>query len=155
MPKRLTLAQWQQLAKQAGFNLARLAHMPEIALSVRTIERIFTHNFRAPPSHYLQHWWVEAARDYIRMTGASNKEAADKFGFWDEAHLCHVFKHVFSRSPQSFAPPRRSGGPPTSAMTRKYNKLSGLYKGADLDEKVKWVKMLESPNQLSFELDED
>ena len=102
IPKRFTLEQWRALARRAGFIVQRMAALREVSLSVRSIERLFHDSFSAPPSHYLAQWWAEDARDYIVTTGANNKQAAAKFNFWDEAHLCHVFKRVFNRTPQSF-----------------------------------------------------
>jgi AraC-like DNA-binding protein len=84
----------------------------------------------APPSHYLKHWRVEEACAYISTTGASNKEAAYRFGFWDEAHLCHLFRQVLNRTPQSFAP-RRHSRPPAEA-SGIYKELSGFCNPVDL-----------------------
>jgi transcriptional regulator GlxA family with amidase domain len=103
-PRLFTLAQWRELARRTAFDLQSMALLPEVAVSVRTLERVFEQNFGATPSHFLMRWRAEAARDYIAATGAGNKQAAATFGFFDEAHLCHVFKQLFNRSPQSFVP---------------------------------------------------
>jgi AraC-like DNA-binding protein len=108
VPERFTLEDWHALARNSGFSVSRLAALPEVSLGVRSVERLFRRNFNAAPSYWLKRWWVDEARAFIRITGASNKEVAHRFGFWDEAHLCHLFKHVLKRSPQSFAPRRRS-----------------------------------------------
>jgi AraC-like DNA-binding protein len=76
-------------------------------------------------------WRAEMVRDYIATTGASNKEAAAEFGFCDEAHLCHVLKGAFNRSPQSFSP-RRRARQLTLSLSLKYKQLSRLDKVADL-----------------------
>lgn len=104
VPELFTLEQWREFARETSFDLQRLAASPEISLSVRTIERLFENRFGAPPCHWLMQWRAEDARDYILSTGASNKQAADRFGYTDQAHLCHVFKRLFNRSPQSFSP---------------------------------------------------
>jgi transcriptional regulator GlxA family with amidase domain len=101
-PKLLTQSQWRELARRAGFQVEALAALREVSLSVRSLERLFERNFHLPPTRFLTQCWVEEARDYIIRTGASNKEVVHKFGFWDEAHLCHLFKRVLSRTPQSF-----------------------------------------------------
>ena len=108
-PRLFTLAQWHDLARRASFNLQRISLLPEVAVSVRTLERVFEQNFRSTPSYFLMRWKAEGARDYIAATGAGNKQAAAAFGFFDEAHLCHVFKQLFNRSPQSYVPSRLTG----------------------------------------------
>jgi AraC-like DNA-binding protein len=129
-PRQFTLDQWRVLARRSGYHLHRLAALPEVSRGVRSVERLFRQNFSAPPSHYLKHWRVEEACAYISTTGASNKEAAYRFGFWDEAHLCHLFRQVLNRTPQSFAP-RRHSRPPAEA-SGIYKELSGFCNPVDL-----------------------
>lgn len=102
VPEMYGLEQWRVRAIQTGYDLCKLAALPEVSRSVRSLERLFKRNFSATPSHYLKLWRVEDACAYITSTGASNKEAAANFGFYDEAHLCHVVKQMFARTPQSY-----------------------------------------------------
>jgi methylphosphotriester-DNA--protein-cysteine methyltransferase len=104
VPQLFTLGQWRVLASQTGYDISRLAALPDISCSVRSLERLFRRNFGATPSHYLKLWRAEDACNYIASTGAGNKQAAAKFGFYDEAHLCHVVKQMLARTPQSYFP---------------------------------------------------
>jgi transcriptional regulator GlxA family with amidase domain len=104
VPELFTLGQWRVLASQTGYDVCRLAALPDISRCVRSLERLFRRNFGATPSHYLKLWRAEDACHYIASTGAGNKQAAAKFGFYDEAHLCHVVKQMLARTPQSYFP---------------------------------------------------
>jgi transcriptional regulator GlxA family with amidase domain len=104
VPELFTLAQWRLRASQTGYEVSRLAALPGISRSVRSLERLFQRNFAATPSHSLKLWRTEDACAYIASTGVGNKQAAAKFGFHDEAHLCHVVKQMFDRTPQSYFP---------------------------------------------------
>jgi transcriptional regulator GlxA family with amidase domain len=104
VPQFFTLEQWRVLASQTGYDVRQLASLPIISCSVRSLERLFRRNFAATPSHYLKLWRAQDACAYIGLTGASNKQAAAKFDFYDEAHLCHVVKQMLARTPQSYLP---------------------------------------------------
>ena len=107
--ERLPMSHWRDLARRARFDVRGLASLPEVSLSVRSLQRLFESRFSAPPSHCLFRWRAEEARDYIVATASSNKEAAYQFGFSDEAHICHAFQQLFHRTPQSFSPKREPG----------------------------------------------
>ncbi len=77
-------------------------------MSPRTLQRRFLNEIGLPIDVVLLQWRAEAARDFIMATGETTKEAAKQFGFHDSAHLAHVFKRFFQRTPQSFSP-RRNG----------------------------------------------
>ena len=113
VPELFTLAQWRGLASQTEYEVRRLAALPDISRGVRSLERLFQRNFDATPSHYLKLWRAEDACAYIASTGAGNKQAAAKFGFHDEAHLCHVVKQMLGRTPQSYYPGSTRNKTPT------------------------------------------
>ncbi len=41
VPELFTLEQWRALARRAGFDVRRLIALPEISLSLRSLERLF------------------------------------------------------------------------------------------------------------------
>lgn len=100
VPEIFELQKWRVLASKAEYHVCRLASLPEVSCSVRSLERLFRRNFGATPSHYLKLWRAEDACSYIASTGVGNKQAAAKFGFYDDAHLCHVVRQLLARTPQ-------------------------------------------------------
>jgi transcriptional regulator GlxA family with amidase domain len=94
---------WEELAARAGYDAERLAALSEIAVSRKTLQRVFRERFGTSVGDMLLHWQLAAASEFIARTRAGNKHVAERFGFAGEAHLCHVFRRELGRTPQSFA----------------------------------------------------
>jgi len=97
----LTIEQWEQVAREADFNSAKMASL--CSISERQLQRLFRQHLRCTPSHWLRELQCRLAKDLIAQ-GYSNKAAANELKFANESHFCREFKKVFGTSPQSFAP---------------------------------------------------
>lgn len=97
---------WRARATRVNFDAKALADLPEVAMTARTLERRFLNEIGLPLDVALLQWRAEAARDFIMATGQTTKATAARFGFFDSAHLAHVFRRFFQRTPQSFSPRR-------------------------------------------------
>jgi AraC-like DNA-binding protein len=93
--------EWEHLAKQAEFDVARLAAM--CAISERHLERIFKRHFHSTPSRWVRELQCRLAKQLISQ-GYSSKAAAAELKFSTESHFCREFKKVHGSSPQCFAP---------------------------------------------------
>lgn len=102
----LTIGEWEQVAREAGFNSSRMAEL--CAISERQLQRLFKKYLRCTPSHWLRELQCRIAKQLISQ-GYSNKAAAAEVKFATESHLCREFKKVFGTSPQTFAPLRTRG----------------------------------------------
>jgi AraC-like DNA-binding protein len=101
MHGRVLNQKWEQLAREADFNSARMASLCNI--SERQLQRIFRRNFDCTPSHWLRELQCRLAKDLIAQ-GYSNKAAAAELKFASQSHFCREFKRIFGASPQTFAP---------------------------------------------------
>ena len=97
----LTIEQWEQVAREADFNPAKMASL--CSISERQLQRLFRQHLRCTPSHWLRELQCRLAKDLITQ-GYSNKAAANELKFANESHFCREFKKVYGTSPQSFAP---------------------------------------------------
>ena len=97
----LTIEQWEQVAREADFNSAKMASL--CSISERQLQRLFRQHLRCTPSHWLRELQCRLAKDLIAQ-GYSNKAAANELKFANESHFCREFKKVFGTSPQRFAP---------------------------------------------------
>jgi AraC-like DNA-binding protein len=97
----LTIEQWEQVAREADFNSAKMASL--CSISERQLQRLFRQHLHCTPSHWLRELQCRLARELIAQ-GYSNKAAANELRFANESHFCREFKKVFGTSPQSFAP---------------------------------------------------
>jgi AraC-like DNA-binding protein len=97
----LTIDQWEQVAREADFNSAKMASL--CSISERQLQRLFRQHLHCTPSHWLRELQCRLARELIAQ-GYSNKAAANELRFANESHFCREFKKVFGTSPQSFAP---------------------------------------------------
>lgn len=97
----LTIEQWEQVAREADFNPAKMASL--CSISERQLQRLFQQHLRCTPSHWLRELQCRLAKDLITQ-GYSNKAAANELKFANESHFCREFKKVYGTSPQSFAP---------------------------------------------------
>lgn len=97
----LTIEQWEQVAREAEFNPAKMASL--CSISERQLQRLFRQHLRCTPSHWLRELQCRLAKDLITQ-GYSNKAAANELKFANESHFCREFKKVYGTSPQSFAP---------------------------------------------------
>jgi AraC-like DNA-binding protein len=114
----LTIDEWEQVAREAGFSSARMAEL--CAISERQLQRLFRKHLRCTPSHWLRELQCRIAKQLISQ-GYSNKAAAAEVKFATESHLCREFKKVFGTSPQTFAPLRSRG---VKAAVRRISKRS-------------------------------
>jgi AraC-like DNA-binding protein len=101
MHGRVLKQKWEQLAREADFNSAKMASL--CAISGRQLQRIFRRNFDCTPSHWLRDLQCRLAKELIAQ-GYSNKAAAAELKFASQSHFCREFKRVFGASPQTFAP---------------------------------------------------
>jgi len=99
-----TIEQWEQVAREAEFNPARMASL--CSISERQLQRLFRRYLHCTPSHWLRDLQCRLARELI-CQGYSNKATATALKFANESHFCREFKKVFGTSPQSLAPPHR------------------------------------------------
>jgi AraC-like DNA-binding protein len=97
----LTLQQWEQVAREADFNPAKMASI--FSISQRQLQRLFRKNLECTPSRWLRELQCRLAKELIAH-GYSNKAAAAELKFASESHFCREFKKRFGTSPQSFAP---------------------------------------------------
>jgi len=97
----LTIEQWEQVAREADFNSAKMASL--CSISERQMQRLFRQHLHCTPSRWLRELQCRLAKDLITQ-GYSNKAAANELKFANESHFCREFKKVFGTSPQSFAP---------------------------------------------------
>ena len=97
----LTIEQWEQVAREADFNSAKMASL--CSISERQLQRLFRQHLHCTPSHWLRELQCRLAKDLIAQ-GYSNKAAANELKFANESHFCREFKKIFGTSPQSFAP---------------------------------------------------
>ena len=97
----LTIEQWEQVAREANFNPAKMASL--CSISERQLQRLFRQHLHCTPSRWLRELQCRLAKDLI-IEGYSNKAAANELKFANESHFCREFKKVFGTSPQSFAP---------------------------------------------------
>jgi AraC-like DNA-binding protein len=99
----LTIEQWEQVAREAEYNSAKMASL--CSISERQLQRLFRQHLHCTPSHWLRELQCRLAKDLIAQ-GYSNKAAANELKFANESHFCREFKKVFGTSPQRFAPLR-------------------------------------------------
>lgn len=97
----LGIQDWENLAKEAGFQPAMMAALCPISL--RQLQRFFVQHFNQTPGKWMRKLRCEQARRLI-AEGWSNKAVAAHLGFSNESHLCHEFRRVYGVPPQSFAP---------------------------------------------------
>jgi len=119
----LTIEQWEQVAREADFNSAKMASL--CSISERQLQRLFRQHLRCTPSHWLRELQCRLAKDLIAQ-GYSNKAAANELKFANESHFCREFKKVFGTSPQSFAPPHVSDTKATSTLKLSKNSWNVL-----------------------------
>jgi AraC-like DNA-binding protein len=98
----LTFEQWEQVAREAEFNAAKMASL--CSISERQLQRLFRRHLHCTPSHWLRELQCRLARELI-IQGYSNRAAASALKFANESHFCREFKKVFGSSPQSMATP--------------------------------------------------
>lgn len=97
----LTMQGWEQLAREAEFNPARMASL--CSISERQLQRLFKQHVHRTPSRWLRELQCRLAKDLIAQ-GYSTKAAAAELKFASGSHFCREFKKVFGASPQTFAP---------------------------------------------------
>jgi len=95
------MANWEELARQAEFEPAKMANLCRISL--RQLERFFAGQFHKTPEEWVLQLKCRLAQQLIAR-GYSTKAVAAELGFFDVPHLCHVFKKLHGANPQSFAP---------------------------------------------------
>src|SRR5260370_42260441 len=95
----LKIEDWEQVAREAGFQPARMAALCRISL--RQLERDFEKQFRKTPTE-----WVRELRCRLALRLAHqnflNKAIVVELKFSDASHLCHEFKRVYKESPRKF-----------------------------------------------------
>jgi AraC-like DNA-binding protein len=97
----LTIEEWEQVAKEADYNPAKMATL--CSISERQLQRLFRQHLHCTPSRWLRNLQCRIAKQLISQ-GYSNKAAAAELKFSSESHFCREFKKVFGTSPQTFAP---------------------------------------------------
>jgi AraC family transcriptional regulator of arabinose operon len=97
---RLSVEEWQRLARERDFHLEKIARAHSVTL--RQMERIFQRDFGTTPERWLRQLQCRLARELL-LQGFSNKEIADRLRFANQFHFCREFKKVFGIPPQTFA----------------------------------------------------
>ena len=112
----LTMKEWEQVAREADFNAAKMASV--CSISERQLQRLFRKHLHCTPSRWLRDLQCRLAKQLI-VQGYSNKAVVTELKFSNESHFCREFKKVFGTSPQRFAPAQQ-----TELKTRPSLKLS-------------------------------
>ena len=102
----LTMKEWEQAAKEADFNAAKMASL--CSISERQLQRLFRKHLHCTPSRWLRDLQCRLAKQLISQ-GYSNKAVVTELKFSSESHFCREFKKIFGTTPQSFAPPHAAG----------------------------------------------
>lgn len=92
---------WEALAKAAHFRPAKLAF--RCRLSCRQLQRFFQIRFGTTPRAWLLHLRCLLARELLQQ-GYKTSAAVSELHFADASQLCHAFKKLYGRAPQTFAP---------------------------------------------------
>src|SRR5512139_1278294 len=100
MSNLLTIKEWEQVAREAEFNPARMACL--CSVSPRQLQRLFRQHLRCTPSQWLRELQCRLAKQLIAQ-GYSNKMVAAELKFSSESHFCREFKKVFGTAPQTYA----------------------------------------------------
>ena len=95
------IQEWEALAVEAGYDPATMAALCPISL--RQLERFFKTRFGKSPRAWVMELRCRRARELIQR-GYSNKAIVLELNFADESHICHAFKKMYGRPPQTFAP---------------------------------------------------
>src|SRR5262249_39598597 len=101
MSSLLTIQDWEQVAREADFNAAKMALL--CSVSERQLQRLFRQHLRCTPSRWLRELQCRLAKHLITR-GYSNKAVASELKFASESHFCREFKKIYGTSPRSFAP---------------------------------------------------
>ena len=121
----LTIEEWEQVAREAEFNPAKMATL--CSISERQLQRLFRQHLHCTPSRWLRILQCRLAKQLIAQ-GYSNKAAAAELKFSSESHFCREFKKVFGTSPQTLAPahPTYTGTPNAHSLSKSsWNALRG------------------------------
>ena len=98
----LSIGNWEVLAKQSGYQPARLAVLCGVSLGY--LERFFKEQFHKTPGRRLREWQCRLVGELVAR-GYSTKAAAAESKFSNPRHCCREFKRIMGASPQTFAPP--------------------------------------------------
>jgi len=123
----LTIEEWEQVAKEAEFNPAKMATL--CSISERQLQRLFRQHLHCTPSRWLRDLQCRMAKQLIAQ-GYSNKAAAAELKFASESHFCREFKKVFGTSPQTFAPAHRNYSKSPNAHSLSKNSWNALRSSA-------------------------
>ena len=119
----LTIEEWEQVAKEADYNPAKMATL--CSISERQLQRLFKQHLHCTPSRWLRNLQCRLAKQLISQ-GYSNKAAAAELKFSSESHFCREFKKVFGTSPQTFAPAHTSYSRAPNAHSISKNSWNAL-----------------------------
>jgi len=119
----LTIEEWEQVAREADFNPAKMATL--CSISERQLQRLFRQHLHLTPSRWLRNLQCRLAKRLIAQ-GYSNKAAAAELKFSSESHFCREFKKVFGTSPQTFAPTHASYSHPPNAHSLSRSSWNAL-----------------------------
>ena len=119
----LTIEEWEQVAREADFNPAKMATL--CSISERQLQRLFRQHLHCTPSHWLRNLQCRLAKQLISQ-GYSNKAAAAELKFSSESHFCREFKKIFGTSPQTFAPAHASYSHAANAHNISKNSWNAL-----------------------------
>jgi methylphosphotriester-DNA--protein-cysteine methyltransferase len=96
----------ENLAAEAMYRPGDMAAL--WGISLRHMERIFSQQFGVTPEIWTRARRIEKAKALIGQ-GYSTKAVAVDLGFASVSHVCHEFRALCGKPPQSFAPRHVSG----------------------------------------------
>jgi AraC-like DNA-binding protein len=94
-------ADWQRLARNAGYRATKLAELSQVSL--RTLQRHFRAQYSQTVSDWLTELRLRDAEDRIRA-GGRVKEVALDLGYKQLSHFSRAFKRAHGQPPSRVTP---------------------------------------------------
>lgn len=114
--KLLTIKEWEEVARKAGYNPGNMAAL--CSISERQMQRLFQQHVKCTPSRWLRLLQCRLAKQLI-CQGYSNKAVASELKFSSQSHFCREFKKVVGTSPKNFARAQNSTPATSSRISRE------------------------------------
>src|SRR6266404_6994216 len=95
----LRIKNWEELAKEAGFQPSKMAVLCGVSLHV--LEDNFKAEIGRPPGRWLCEMRCLMAMRLL-LKGWKGQAVASELGYTDESHFYHEFKRIVGLSPREF-----------------------------------------------------